>query len=63
MHPTGQSVLRGPELAILGNASNLRTHRKILLECGTCTNEKWTMKLKEQLEISLWRVRGSRLRI
>lgn len=56
VHAIGQRVLRGPKLAILGSASNVRTHRMILLQCRICVNEKWTMELKQQLKISLWRV-------
>lgn len=61
VHGIGQRVLRGPEVAIWGSASNVRTHRMILLECRICIKEKWTMEFKEQLKISLWRVWRSRL--
>lgn len=47
----------------LGNASNIRTDRMILLKCRTCAKEKWAIELKEQFEISLWRVSRSRLSI
>lgn len=57
-----QSVLKGTELAILGNPSHIRAQRTILLECRTCAMEKWTIELKEQLELSLWRVGKSSAR-
>ena len=56
VHAIGQRVLRGLKLAILRSASNVRTHRMILLQCRICIKEKWAMELKEQLKISLWRV-------
>lgn len=56
---SGQSVLRGPFLEILENASNIRTNRMILLRCRTCAKEKWAAELNEQLGISLWRISRS----
>lgn len=60
---SGQSVLRGPFLEILENASNIRTNWMILLRCRTCAKEQWAIELNEQLEISSWRISRSRLRI
>lgn len=54
-----QGVLKGPELATLGSASNPRTQRMILLECGTCAMERWAVELGKQLEISSRRGRRS----
>lgn len=55
-----RGVLRGPELAILGNAFNVRIKRTILLECSTEQRRSWKEKFKKQFEISLLRVMRSR---